>query len=451
MPRYRLPEGYTLQAFQFALDPTPEQSASIARHFGARRKARNWALATIKADIDHYNKTGEPTPPPSLYGLRKRWNAQKNEICVNPKTQEVWWPECSKEAYADGISGTVDGYWRWQKSRAGKQKGKRMGFPRFAKKGKDRDRYSVSTGGFRLVDRRHIQIPVVGVVRLHENARKLDRLIEKGQARILGLTIRRSGKRLLVTCRVEVRRPQQPRPRDPDSVVGIDMGVRRLATVAKPDGTIIQRVENPRALEGALGELRRLNRQKSRRTPGSSRHRATKAKISQAYARVAAIRKHHIHVLTSELAKTHGQVNIEDLNVAGMLRQKGLPGARVRRRRLLDAALGEQRRQLMYKCSWYGSELRMADRWYPSSQICSGCGHRQSIGWAEIWQCDGCGVRHDRDDNAAINIARLGDLGSVGAPVKQGADRKTGPRPAGGEELRKKDLVPSTPRRGVAA
>jgi putative transposase len=130
-----------------------------------------------------------------------------------------------------------------------------------------------------------------------------------------------------------------------------------------------------------------------------------------------------------------------------MLRQKGLNGARARRRGLSDSALAEPRRQLRYKTGWYGSRLVEADRWYPSSKTCHQCLHRQDIGWAEHWTCDGCGAVHQRDDNASINLARYeataallaagSVVGPVGAAVKRGADRKTGPRPAGGREARK--------------
>ena len=171
------------------------------------------------------------------------------------------------------------------------------------------------------------------------------------------------------------------------------------------------------------------------------------------------IRGHHLHVLTTGLAKTHGEIVVEGLDAAGMLRQKGLTGARARRRGLSDSALGETRRQLAYKTGWYGSRLVVADRWYPSSKTCHACGHVQDIGWAEHWTCAGCGAGHQRDDNAAINLARYeppaaGDsaVGPVGAAVKRRADRKTGPRPAGGDEARKgtsRNAGEPTPRRGA--
>src|SRR6266568_6961656 len=178
--RFSPPEGWTLQAFCFALDPSPDQRRSIARHFGARRKAFNWALEVIKDDLDRFNTIGESAPLPSLYRLRKRWNQAKQVECVDTGTGQVWWPEVSKEAFNDGIKGAVDGYWRWQLSRVGKLKGRRVGFPRRKKKGRDQDRYTITTGTMRLeADRRHLSLPHLGPVRTHENTRRLQRLIAK--------------------------------------------------------------------------------------------------------------------------------------------------------------------------------------------------------------------------------------------------------------------------------
>jgi putative transposase len=133
MARFEVPDGWTVQAFKFTLHPTDDQARSLARHFGARRKAYNWTVASLKADIEAWHATGAETSKPSLRVLRKRWNTVKDEVCVNAETGAPWWRECSKEAYADGITGGVDAYWNWQASRSGKRDGKKMGFPRFKK------------------------------------------------------------------------------------------------------------------------------------------------------------------------------------------------------------------------------------------------------------------------------------------------------------------------------
>ena len=234
-------------------------------------------------------------------------------------------------------------------------------------------------------------LPRIGTVRTCENTRRLERLLAKGRARILAVTVSRKGTRLMAAFRVLVQRPQQPGVADPDSRVGVDVGVRVLATVASSRGEVIERVPNPRPLEAALKELRHLCRERSRRTRGSRRYAETSRKITRLQRRVADIRGRHVHLLTTRLAKTHGEIVAEGLDAAGMLRQKGLPGARASRRGLSDSALGETRRQLGYKTGWYGSRLVIADRFYPSSKTCHACGHVQDIGWAGHWTCTSAG------------------------------------------------------------
>ena len=271
--------------------------------------------------------TGVETEKPSLRVLRKRWNTVKDEVCVNAETGAVWWPECSKEAFADGIAGAVDAYWNWQTSRAGKRAGKRVGFPRFKKKGRDADRVCFTTGAMRVEpDRRHLTLPVIGTVRTQENTRRIERLIRAGRARVLAISVRRNGTRLDASVRVLVQRPQQPSVALPGSRVGVDVGVRRLATVADEDGMVIEQVPNPRPLDAALKELRHASRARSRCTKGSRRYRERTTEISRLHRRVNDVRTHHLHVLTTRLAKTHGRIVVEGLDAAGMLRQKGLAG-----------------------------------------------------------------------------------------------------------------------------
>ncbi len=438
MPRrYCPPEGQIIQAFTFALEPTLEQSVQISRFFGARRKAFNWTLDQMKSDLDRYHETGESGTPPSFYSLRKRWNAEKNTVCVSDTTGEVWWQEISKEVFADGVRGATDAYWRWQKSRSGQIAGRRIGFPRFKKRGKDRNRFSFTTGTMRLeADRRHLTLPVLGTLRTHENTRRIERLIAMNRAKILGVTVSRQGERIIAAVRVSVARPQQAGVAQSDSTVGIDVGVRRLATVATIN-EVIGELANPRALEHRLSELRRLQRQRTRRTRGSRQYAETAAKIARLHAEVAHLRQHTIHVFTTNLAKTHGVIVVEGLDAASLLQQRGLPGARSRRRGLSDVALGEIRRQLRYKCPWYGSTLIEADQFFPSSKTCHDCGHVQGIGWLEHWTCEECNSSHQRDDNAAINLARWASLGSVGVPEKRGAEHQTGVLSAAGNDTRK--------------
>lgn len=326
MARFVVPDGWTVQAFKFTLDPTEDQARALARHFGARRKAFNWTVAALKADIAAWHATGAETAKPSFRVMRDRWNRAKDDVCVNAETGQVWWRECSKEAYADGVAGAVDAYWNWQQSRAGERAGRRVGFPRLKKKGRDADRVCFTTGAMRVEpDRRHITLPVIGTVRTQENTRRVQRLIGKERARVLAISVRRNGTRLDASVRVLVQRPQQPSVAFPGSRVGVDVGVRRLATIADADGNVIEQVSNPRPLDAALTELRHVSRARSRCTKGSRQYRARTIEMSRLHRRVNDVRTHHFHVLTTRLAKTHGRIAVEGLDASGMLRQRGCP------------------------------------------------------------------------------------------------------------------------------
>ena len=378
---YEPAPGRVIQAFSFALDATPEQEASIRRHFGARRYAYNWTVAEIRRELSLHSECGVSFGPPSLARLRKRWNRNKHRSAVDPDGNP-WWQQVSKEAFSNGIADAVTAYWNWQRHRT--DGARRVGFPRFRRKGRDTDRYRVSTGSFGLADRRHVRLPRIGRVRVHENTRRLHRLLGLDRARVLNVTVRRGGRRLLAIFQVEVVRPQSNmQPTEPESVVGVDAGVRRLATVANPKVSVIERVDNPRALDHNLAQLRGLHRARSRCVRGSVRYRRRTEAISVLNARIANRRANAIHRLTTRLAKTHGTVVVESLNVRGMLAQKNMPGARRRRRDLADASMAELRRQLGYKCGWYGSRLVEADTMYPSSRLCHACGEGNDPGWHE--------------------------------------------------------------------
>jgi putative transposase len=186
-----------------------------------------------------------------------------------------------RAAAGQGLNSCRNAYWNWQTSRAGNRQGRRVGFPRFAKKGRDRDRVTFTTGAIRVEPTVGTSpCPRIGTVRVHESTRRLERLIAKGRARILAATVSRRGTRLVVAFRVLIQRPIQPRVGDPASRVGVDAGVRVLATVADRHGEVIERAPNPRPLEEALKELRHLSRERSRRTRDSRRYTETQRKIT---------------------------------------------------------------------------------------------------------------------------------------------------------------------------
>ncbi len=386
-----------LRGWTVALEPTPEQAARFRRDCGARRFAYNWAVAQIKEAFDRDGETGEHDPAVwSAWSLRKRWNRAKGEVAP-------WWAENSKEAYGNGIADAVTALRNWHESRTGKRDGPRIKFPRLKKRTRDGLRCAYTTGAIRIEGSRTVVLPGVGAVRTAENIRALWRHVRRRTGRVLSATIREKAGRWSVSLRLEIVVPRQPQPRD--STVGVDIGIGdNLLIVMRPDGTVAEKVPNPKALRASLAGLRRANRALSRKMEGSSRWHKAKRRLAKVYARTANIRKDAIHNATTRLAKTHGRVVIEDLAVAPLAR-----GLRRHRKAWIDASAGEMRRQLTYKADWYGCDLWAADRFYPSSKTCSACGQvNASLTLADRrWACPACGTTHDRDENAGTNLARL--------------------------------------------
>ena len=328
--------------------------------------------------------------PWTLASLRKEWNQQKEAVAP-------WWRENSKEAYSSGLEGLARALQNWSDSRKGKRRGRRMGFPRFRKKGRGRESVSFTTGAIRVDDKSHVVLPRIGRVRTHEPTTALLEKVEAGKARILRATVSREGGRWFVSFTCEVER-EPGTPKYPDAAVGVDAGLRYLAVLSTGE-----EVPNPQPLKKALRKLARLNRELARRRPGSRNWEETRCRLSRLHARISHIRRDAMHKLTTRLARTYGVVVVESLNVAGMLRNRRLS------RSVADAAPGELRRQLTYKTMWYGSRLLQADRFWPSSRTCSGCGAvKESLPlWERVFRCDACGLVLDRDENAARNLAAL--------------------------------------------
>jgi putative transposase len=380
-----------IQAYRFALDPTPRQRRALASHCGAARYAYNWGLQLVETRLQQRRAGEDVQLPWTLFQLQREWNRAKQQIAP-------WWAENSKEAYKSGLDGLARALQNWADSRAGRRRGRPVRFPHTKRKGGSRDACRFTTGAIKVLpDRKHIQLPRIGVLKSHESTRRLARRLEHGTARILAATISRHADRWFVSFTVEVQRPI-PASNGRATVVGVDVGVRRLATLST--GATIA---NPRALEHSLGRVRRLNRQLARRAAGSRRRNQTRQRLARVHARAANLRRDALHKLTTTLATQHGTVVVEELNVAGMLRNRKLARA------IADTGLAELRRQLGYKTSWYGSRLVLADPYYPSSKTCSGCGWvKAKLTLTErTFTCEACGLQLDRDLNAARNLATL--------------------------------------------
>jgi IS605 OrfB family transposase len=215
-------------------------------------------------------------------------------------------------------------------------------------------------------------------------------------------------------------------------VVGVDLGIKTLAVLSTGE-----EIPNPQHLSAALRKLRRLSRTMARRQgpdrrirrEPSNRWRRASAGLGNAQGRVADQRKDGLHKLTTRLASEFGTVVVEDLNVAGMTRNRRLA------RHVADASFAELRRQVEYKAAWHGGRVIVADRWFASSKTCSGCGTvKAKLALSErTYACTACGVALDRDVNAALNLAEYGrqQIAGSGPEISngRGADRETASGP----------------------
>jgi putative transposase len=179
----------------------------------------------------------------------------------------------------------------------------------------------------------------------------------------------------------------------------------------------------------SLSRLRRRGRDLSRKVNGSHNRAKAKLKLARLHARIANLRREALHQLTTSITRRFHTIGIEDLNV------KGLLGNRKLARAIADMDFHELRRQLEYKAVWRGGRVVAADRWYPSSKLCSCCGHRLEtleLGVRQ-WRCPGCSALHDRDINAAINLKKLAVSSTVSVCGGEGAgparERRVKPAP----------------------
>ncbi|MPY78436.1 MAG: IS200/IS605 family element transposase accessory protein TnpB [Actinophytocola sp.] len=208
---------------------------------------------------------------------------------------------------------------------------------------------------------------------------------------------------ILVETRVEQHAPSQ-------DTVGIDAGITSLLTLSTGE-----KVTNPRHERRERSRLVRAQRELARKQNGSANCEKARRKVAHVYARITDRRRDHLHKVTTRLVRDNQVVVIEDLNVRGMLRNSALARA------ISDAAWAEFRSMLEYKCAWYGRELVVIDRWFPSSRTCSECGRlTESMALAvREWMCAGCGATHHRDINAAKNILAAGlAVSACGAGVR---------------------------------
>lgn len=425
-----------LRAFRFVLDPTDSQVEALRQHAGAARWAFNHALsAKVEAhrrwqlQVDELVTLGftekqarrEATVKvPSKPVIQKRWNNLKGDETEGIEGICPWWRSVSTYAFQSAWVDADRAWQNWLDSIKGKRAGRRLGMPRFKKKGQSREAFRLY-GAIRPDGYRRLIMPRLGSIRLHDTVKRLCRVIARGGV-VQSVTVSRGGHRWYAS--VLVNEPFTPttttaRQRE-TGTVGVDLGVHHLAALSTGET-----IDNPRFLRKARRKLLKAQRALSRTEKGSNRRRKAAERVGRRHHEVAVRRIGYVHQTTKRLATQWATVALEDLNVSGMTRSaRGTidnPGRNVRskaglNRSVLDASPGEFRRQVEYKAGWYGSKVAICDRWAPSSKTCSACGVvKTKLSLAErVFRCDACGVVLDRDVNAARNIASMAVASDVG-------------------------------------
>jgi putative transposase len=441
------------QAYKYALDPTPRQARMFASHAGGARFAYNWGNARIIAALDARDEEkgnlGEAkTKVPSHFDLCKEWTAWKDQHANDPepaegerRTNTAWVAENFVGTYQAALRDAAKAWSDFFASRAGKRKGRKLGRPKFKKRGRARDSFQVHGGTLRVIGAdgdaqgfraRHVDVgsrrymvvlPKIGPVFLHESARKLRRRVDKGLARIVrGTVARDSDGRWHIAITVEIQREIRTGPSKRQlagGVAGVDFGVRDIATLS--DGTAIP---NPRHLEQLLGKLAKAQQAVARCRPDSAGRRTAVAAVGRLHARAKHLRLDALHKATSNLVHTRAVIAVEgfDVQETARYRRRGkvdrrkaegkpkVPGAvrRNRNRALADTGIGIARWQLQSKSIWYGSQVLVMDKHAPTGRTCSACGTAKAKPVPpadELFTCEACGTQLPRRVNTARSLA----------------------------------------------
>lgn len=355
------------KAFKYRIYPNKSQKVLLSRTFGCIRVIWN---ANVES-FNSYDKDSNPKPKIII----------KSDLIID----KPWLNEISAAA----IQQKIRDFQEVTNQFFSKTRKKKIGRPSFKKKSGNQS-YRLPNQKFSLKDNK-IRLEKIGWVKI-----SIDRNIPDN-SKMLSCTISMNCcGQYFVSILVDVVIPNKGKT---GKSVGIDLGLKSFATLS--DGVVI---DNIKFFREKQSEIAKIQRHLSRKNKGSNRHRKNKIKIARLYNKIANKRNNFLHNVTTSLVNNYDVICIEDLNVSGMLSNHKLAKA------ISDTSFSMFRSMLEYKCNWYGKELVVIDRFYPSSKTCSKCGwKKEDLTLSDrVFKCENCGIEIDRDLNAAINIQRVG-------------------------------------------
>ena len=318
------------------LKPNQSQITNLKKACGTARYTYNWALDKCN-EYYKLHKKGL-----NILELKKEWN----------KVKPDWVYESPKDANQQPFNYLQKAFNSFFK--------KKSKYPKFKKKG-NKDSFYLSNDKFKILDN-HVQIPKIGKVKLTEELRF--------KGKILSGTVSRKADKWFIAINMEIEQHEVINTNE--KIIGIDLGCKTFITTSEHEF-----ISAPKPLHKNLKRLKRLNRTFSKKQKGSNNREKVKLKLSRLHYKISCIRNDFLHKTTSSLVSKAKILVIEDLNVRGMTKFGHLAKS------VLDSGFYEFKRQLIYKTERNNVGLVLADRWYPSSQICSKCGNRQKMKLSE--------------------------------------------------------------------
>ena len=355
------------RAYKYRMYPNKTQEELLAKTFGCVRVVWNACVESFSS----YDK--ETNPNPKL--------PTKSDLIV----YKPWLDEISAAALQQKQRDFIE----FSKQYFNKKRKEKFGKPNYKNKHGEQS-FRLPFPKFKVVENK-IRLEKIGWVRIIVDCEIPD------NSRFISCTVSKNRTdQYFVSVLVEI---EQCYKKETGKAVGVDLGIKTLATFS--DGTI---VDNPHFLCENQAKLKRMQRHLSRKKLGSNRRKKCRLKVARLHRKIANKRSWYMHNMTTMLVNNYDIICIEDLNTSGMLKNHHLAGS------VSDASFSIFRSQLEYKCKWYGKELVVIDRFYPSSKTCSRCGWKSmDLKLSDrTFVCKDCGLEIDRDLNAAINIQSVG-------------------------------------------